>query len=210
MQDRLLQSQWGGRQLMFAMKCMNAQRPLPHPSQRALISHPDLPPSNSFIPQTLFSCTEGWRLQPTFSPGRFRKENLTTPIKQILVWESQTLLRKWENTENTQSVLEILTCDARAWRDEPWHKTTDRGTSALSPDTPQPSPTPVGFVPQIKLGCEDSLLGNEKKHTFISGLKQTTKSRLCSLTSLYQPVTDIHKEEWSLHKCWPDLTILYT
>jgi len=60
----------------------------------------------------------------------------------------------------------------------------DRGTSALSPDTPQPSPTPMGSVPQIKLGYEDYLLGNGKKHSFISGLKQTTKSRLCSLTSL--------------------------
>lgn len=41
----------------------------------------------------------------------------------------------------------------------------DKGTSALSPDTPQPSPTPMGFGPQTRLGYEDYLLGNEKKYS---------------------------------------------
>lgn len=41
----------------------------------------------------------------------------------------------------------------------------DKGTSALSPDTPQPSPTPMGSDPQTKLGYEDYLLGNEKKYS---------------------------------------------
>lgn len=41
----------------------------------------------------------------------------------------------------------------------------DRGISALSPGTPQPSPTPMGSGPQTVLGYGDYLLGNEKKYS---------------------------------------------
>lgn len=44
--------------------------------------------------------------------------------------------------------------------------TMDKGASARSPDTPQPSPTPMGSGPQTKLGYEDYLLGNKKKYSF--------------------------------------------
>lgn len=85
----------------------------------------------------------------------------------------------------------------------------DKGTSALSPDTPQPSPTPMGFGPQTKLGYEDYLLGNEKKYSNFHFRIETENKisaleldqQCCDSTSqskTHQPRT--HKEEHRVHK----------
>lgn len=84
----------------------------------------------------------------------------------------------------------------------------DKGTSVLSPDTPQPSPTPMGFGPQTKLGYEDYLLGNEKKYSnFHFRIETEIKARLWSLISSvvilpvsHRHITHVVTEEHRAHK----------
>lgn len=56
----------------------------------------------------------------------------------------------------------------------------DKDTFALSPDTPQPSPTPMGSGPQTKLGYEDYLLGNKKKYSNFH-FRIETKAKISAL-----------------------------